>query len=117
MSLISTMLESYCTGKRPTIGRDASQGVTQSPFVVLFRNVPCSCQQSSAMVKELYAQRNAVAPTTVHFAQNPGVEVNDVLDITTREGTTVTYLVEGPAEPTGRARIWSVGATLIREPS
>lgn len=117
MSLVGTMLESTATTKRPTIGRDSAQGVTQDPFVTLLTDVPCSCQQASARVQELYAQRNAFVTTTVYFAQDPQVQPNDLLLVTDRTGGTANYRVVGQSQAVGRGRLWNVDCEFVGAPS
>lgn len=118
MSLITTLLESSCVIQRPTIGRDSQQGVTQDPFVAIASNLPCSQQEASAGVQQLYAQNNTVVTTTLYFAQDPGCEVNDRAIVTDRRGLPTYYLLQGEAQiAVGRGRLWSVAATRVRAPS
>lgn len=111
------MLESTGSLRRPTIGRDSAQGVTQNPFVTLFENVACSVQQARTSVKELYAQRNTVVTTTVYFASDPGAQVNDLFTATDRAGTVSNYLVRGKSQAVGQARLWNTDMELIEEPT
>ncbi len=118
MSLITTLLESVCVIQRPTIGRDASSGVTQDPFVTIASNLPCSQQEASAGVRQLYAQNNTEVSTTLYFASDPGCETNDRAIVTDRIGNPTYYLLQGEAQiAAGRGRLWSVPATRVRAPS
>lgn len=118
MGLRSTMLESTATGKRPTIGRDTAEGVTQDPFRTLFTGYPCSYQEQSVTVMDVYGQRNTVTRLVVYFDQDPSLEVNDRVEITeVRTGATDYLNVTGTAQPVARGRIWSVDCERIREPS
>ena len=110
------MMESYGTLKRPTIGRDNMQGVTQDPFVVVpgAVNIPCSVQQASARVQELYAQRNIFVTTTIYFPVDPKCEVNDRFEAVDRTGVMSIYLIRGLTAQLGRGRVWQVEAELIR---
>lgn len=117
MSLVGTMLESMGQLKRPTIGRDSAQGVTQPTFVDVGDAVPCSVQQASVMTKLLYAQRNSVVTTTIYFAQNPMAQVNDIFVATDMSRKTLTYLVKGQAQSVGRGRLWQIEAEWLPEPA
>lgn len=125
MSLISTMMESSAIGQRPTIGRDLAQGVTEDPFVTILgtpqpggttQGVPCSVQQASSHIQQLYAQRSIFVDTQIHFAQEPGLEANDICIVTDRTGNTTNYLVQGKQQPVGRGRLWVLDATAVRAP-
>lgn len=117
MGLISTMMESIGVLKRPTIGRDLRQGVTQT-YATIAENLPCSAQESRASVKDLYAQRNVLVGVTVYFSQDPGAMVNDLLVSTNqRTGEVLTLLVQGTAQPVSRGRLWTVDAERIRQPA
>jgi hypothetical protein len=116
MSLISTMLESSGVVKRPIIGRDTAEGVTQPAFNPVTDLLPCSIQQASVRVITLYAQRNSNVTTTIYFAQNPMAQVNDIFVGTDRTGKTLTYLVKGEAQSVGRGRLWQIEAEWIPEP-
>lgn len=115
MSLYSLM-ESYGTLKRPTIGRDTTQGVTQSPFVNVSGsvNIPCSVQQASGRTQEIYAQRNIFVTTTLYFPRDPHCQVNDRFEATDRTGVTSIYLIRGVTAQLGRGRVWQVEAELIQ---
>ncbi len=116
MSLITTMCESFCTIRRPTIGRDNAQGTTQSfnPGIVVGCCLPCSQQENNASADTLYGQRNTFNSTTFFFAKDPKCEVNDRIESVDRTGTLVYYLCSGRAQPVGRGRFWQVDATRIR---
>jgi|SRR5581483_961831 len=111
-----TMMESTCLIQRPQIGRDSSEGVTQT-FVTIISNLPCSVQQAGLNVIQLYAQRNSVVNTTIYFPQDPGAQVNDLLLATDRTGSTLYYLIKGQAQAVGRGRVWQIEAEWIPEPS
>jgi hypothetical protein len=116
MGLISSMFESVATVQRPLIGRDSAAGVTQDPFTTLARNLPCSCQQAKASVRDLYAQRNLVVTTTIYFNTDPGAEANDRIIVTDRTGTCSSYNVSGKSQPVGRGWLFKVDAELVRSP-
>ena len=116
MALISTMMESYGTLKRPTVGRDTAQGVTSTPFVTVAVNLPCSVSQMSASAQLLYAQRNVFISTVIYLAVDPGANVNDVFDATDRLGNVTRYLVKDIFGSDTRSRLFSMGCEAIREP-
>jgi hypothetical protein len=118
MGLISTMLESVATIQRPIIGRDSRQGVTQPQFKILATSLPCSAQEASGSVRELYAQRNAVVTTTIFFVQDPLTEPNDRVIVTNmRTGNITTLLIQSEATSDTRGRLWSVDCQLVRAPT
>ena len=120
------MMESRAIGQRAAVGRDVRSGVTQTwppnGGKTLFKDYPCSCQQAGMSVITRYAQRQTEVSTVLHFAQDPGLEVNDrvlVTDRTSDQGytpITTIYLVQGRAQPVGRGRLWEVAVLLLREP-
>ncbi len=89
------MLESVGTIKRPTITRDANEGVIQTFDQVIASEIPCSVQPAGANIVILYAQRNVNVTTTVYFAQNVSAEANDILEVTDRDGVLHTFQVQG----------------------
>ena len=115
MSLRSTMMESTCNVLRPTIGRDGSQGTTQSHKVIT-SNLACSAQQAHYSITMLYAQRNASVDTVLYFDVDPKCEPNDRIDVTDRTENVTSYLVTGRAQPVGRGRLWMAGMTWIGAP-
>lgn len=94
MSLAS-MLMSSGTLKRPTISRDANQGVKQDPFRQIALNVSCDVQPASTSIVMLYAQRNVEVSTTIFFADNIPAEVNDIFVVTDDALKDHTFLVRG----------------------
>ena len=128
MGYISTMCESSAIVYRPSIGRDARSGVTQSPFVPVDpinggpaanrveTELPCSVQQAGPRDMMLYGQRNAEFSTIIIFAQDPKCQINDQIRAKDRTGATTYYLVVGAAIPIGRARQWVVTANFIQQP-
>ncbi len=116
MSLITTMCESVAVVKRPVIGRDSAQGVTQPSFTVVASNLPCSVQEPSTAVQELYAQRNTFVTAKLYFAQDPLAQVNDRVEATDRTGRTSVYLVRGEAQAVGRGRLWDLDAEKVPQP-
>jgi hypothetical protein len=116
MALIPTMLESFAVLRRPNIGRDSAQGITQPSFAVIATNLPCSVQELPTNEKILYAQRNTSVTTKVYFAQDPTAQINDILDVTDRTGRTSRYLVQGEAQAVGRGRVWDLDAEKIPQP-
>jgi hypothetical protein len=117
VSLITTLLESVATLKRPTISRDSRSGVVQDPFKILATNVPCSVQEAGSSVQAIYAQRSAVANVTVYFVSDPEVEPSDRIEATNKRTNTTVYLnVQGEATSDTRGRLWSVDCQLIRAP-
>jgi hypothetical protein len=118
MSLVTTMLDCVGNGVRFSTQRDANNGTTYNTAnpTTLFANVACGVQQARASVQALYAQREAVVSATIYFAQDPGLEVNDAVDVTDRMNVSQRYLVEGEAFPAMAGTLWGVTATLIRTP-
>jgi hypothetical protein len=119
----ATMMESFGTLYRATIGQDSSGGTTQDPFVpippqlaVMVQNIPCSISQAGVRVQELYAQRNVIVNTRIAFDRNPRAEVNDIFKATDRSGIQRTYLVRGVHQPLGRAVAWTLDCEVIQEP-
>ncbi len=87
MSLLTTMLESVGTLKRPTINRDQAGGVTQDPFkttrtapppTIIVQDVPCSIQPASAHIQQIYAQQGMNVTTTIFFADDIQARPNDL---------------------------------------
>ena len=110
------MLESSCLLRRPTISRDAANGVIQDPFVIIASNLPCSVQELPTRELILYAQRNTNVTTKVYFASDPRAQINDRLDVMDRTGRTSAYLVRGEAQAVGRGRLWDLDAEKIPQP-
>ena len=112
-----TMLESSCTGVRASVSRDSAGGLKQSFDQTLFESLACSQQEPSASVRLLYAQRNADVNAQIYFAENPLVEVNDILIVTDCNGYVTTYLVHGMSQAVGRGYgPWLVDCERIRQP-
>ncbi len=101
-----SMMESTAILKRPTIGRDSQQGVTQDPFVMICPSAPCSVQPASTDVMMLYQQRNTKVNTVVFFAQDIQAQVNDRLTTTNPGGGTKDILVRGYAQQVDRMVVW-----------
>ena len=117
MSLLTTMFESVAGLYRPAISRDASGGTVQTfGPVAAWQNVPCSCQQSSTMVRVLYAQQTSVNLTTVYFAQDIGAQKDDQLRITGQDKVQRKYNCLGPLQYVNRAKLWAVDVELISQP-
>ncbi len=117
MSLLS-MLESSGTLKRPTIGRDSQQGVTQNPFVAISPSVPCSVQPANKDVVMLYAQRNTQVTTSIFFAQDIQAQVNDRFESINRGGQpSGTYLVRGYEQEVDRMVVWRMDAQKMPPPT
>lgn len=115
-----TMLESVATAlKRPTsVSRDAEGGVTQN-YTTVWTNRPCSLQEASSSKQTYYAQLSIAVSTTIYFASDPGVQVNDYITVTDQSGTPQgTYLVQGLNHPVGRGRApWNCDCQRIAAPS
>ena len=118
MSLMITMMDSVMNNlKRPRIGRDDNQGVTQT-FETIAIDVPCCLSQSGGTVQQMYAQRGMFNMFTIWFGLfYPGCEVNDVMTITDRSGIARTFLIRSLTSPLGRRVVYSVDAQLIQEPA
>lgn len=116
MALQTTMMDSTVTIKRPKIGQDAQMGVTQDPFQIVAEDMPCSYQESSVAVLDLYGQRNTVVRNTVYLPMDPGTEVNDQVLVTLADGTVVYLLCEGEACPVARFVLWSIDCQRVRAP-
>lgn len=115
MSLASMMTMSAVI-KRPQIGRDADEGVTQA-YTTVASNLPCAVMESGASPMALYAQRNAGVPATIYFLQDPGTQINDIAVVTDcLAGTSKTYIVKGWCFPTSRGKVWQVSAEWIQQP-
>lgn len=117
MSFMVTMMESLCVIKRPTIGRDSAQGVTQDPFVTIGSTLPCCLQQNGPSVTSMYSQRNVTVSSTVYFGQDPSIQVNDIMVVTDRLGVSRTFLALGESQPLGRGHTWYVHCTYTGAPS
>ena len=115
MSLL-TMFDSLCTIRRPKIGQDAQAGTTQDPFENVAVDLPCSYQESSASVLDIYGQRNTVVSNTVYLAQDPNTEVNDQVLVTLADGSIVYLLCEGEATPVARFVLWQIACQRVRAP-
>ncbi len=107
------MLESTGVLKRPTIGRDSQQGVTQSPFVTVCPSVPCTVQPASQNVVMLYAQRNTEVSTSVFFDQDIQAQVNDRFDAVNPAGQTTKLLVKGFSQEVDRMICWRMDCSKI----
>lgn len=118
MALLTTMFESVLNGLyRPSISQDADMGTVQTFNIQPNTSgLPCSCQQSSVMVRVLYGQQGHLNPSTVWFAQDIGAQKNDQLQVTGRDGVLRKYNVLGPIQYVNRARIWSVDVELVSQP-
>lgn len=118
MSLLSLLLQT-ATIQRPSIGRDAVSGVTQS-FQTIAADVPCNYQEKIITVLDLYGQRNTSVKSTLYFAEDPNTEVNDriLVDKLNQCGVceTIYLLVKGEAEPVGHNVQWEVDVERIRQP-
>ena len=112
-----TMLESTGTLEAPTIGRDASQGVTQTTWTEVLCDFPCSVQQSGGSRMAFYAQMSPSIGTTVYTATDIGAQPNQRMIITDRTGDSKYYNVNAMTQSVGRGRLWQTECTLIGEPS
>ncbi len=107
------MCESTGVLKRPTIGRDVQQGVTQNPFVTVCPSVPCTVQPASQRVVELYAQRNTGVTTSVFFAQDIQAQVNDRFEALNPAGQQTVILVKGFSQEVDRMVCWRMDGEKI----
>lgn len=121
------MMDATCIWQRPTVGRDAAQGVTSDPWVTLGTNITCSYQENGASTKtDLYGQRITQVTPKVYFPTRPTgtgsdgkptePDVNDRLIVTQRwgQGQVITALVEGNAESDTHGLLWEVPVRRIR---
>jgi hypothetical protein len=115
---IYTCFDSVAVIKRPTVGRDTMNGVTQDPFVVINPEIWCSYQEKGQTVIDVYGQRQTQVRSTLYFAQDPGVEVNDLVVATDQWGlgTATKLIVRGPAQPVGRGVQWECEVERLRSP-
>lgn len=105
------------------MGRDSHQGTTTDPKNVLtlpngqrMENIPCSCQPSPASVTMRFAQRQNEVPATLYFPFDPGMSVNDLVDVTDlRTGRTRTFQAAEPVQGVfGRVNVpFSVTVTSL----
>lgn len=93
MSLFTTMMDSVATLKRPTIGRDANQGVTQDPFETIVQDEPCSVQPISGNDLMVFGQRESGIDSTIFFTSDIGAAVNDKIETTDALGDVRTFMV------------------------
>jgi hypothetical protein len=116
------MFESTGVLRRPKIGRDSSQGVTQdlaAASTIIAQDVPCSVQEKTAGVLDAFGQRQTVSRTQVYTMDDIGARVNDVFDATNDlSGVTVRYLVQSAAkEVQGRLQApWVMDVEVLRGP-
>lgn len=108
MSLYSNLLESDATLYRPTVGRDKALGTSLDPQVVVIgkmphrvvmRDVPCSVQEASASVIELYKRRSVDVTATLYFADDIGARVNDRIETVDDNDNKRVFRVQGPSKP------------------
>ena len=109
-------MDSTATLYRPTIGRDAVSGVTQTFNKVIWSGKACSYQEKSSTVMDIYGQRQTMVRRMLYFAEDPQAEVNDFITAVDRTGTTYKLLVQGAAQPVGRGIQWELEVERIRAP-
>lgn len=115
------MLDSTCVIYRSTsVTRDTAGGTVQV-FTIISAGLPCSQQQASPNVQELYLQRNANVGATVYFDQDPATTANDYLVATDWLNQVPRYyLVHGNAFPAPRmtagGEVWQADCELIQSP-
>ena len=120
MALQTTMMDSTCLIRRPTVGRDGVGGTTLSfsPGLVITSNLACSLQEMDGTVKELYAQRNIFKPVTLYFYLDPGCQANDRAEVTESRSGALHYVnIMGKAQPVARSRIWQAEGEEIDQPT
>ncbi len=110
-------MDSQATLVRGSIGRDAESGVTQTFNKTIWTNKWCSYQEKSTTVLDLYGQRQTLTRSMLYFAEDPKAEVNDLVTVTDRTGSTYKLLVRGTSQPIGRGRQWELEVERVRAPS
>ena len=117
MSFVATMMESWATVKRPTVSRDAAQGTVYTHDIIIKEGIACNLSQAGPMMQLLYAQQNNTISSTLYFAEDPMIQPDDIVVVTTpRTGTVNTYLSKGRSQPLGRGHTWQANVELIEQP-